>query len=1136
MPEQSVTPLRRVPPDEDARRRIEEELDDNLVVLAGAGSGKTTALVRRLVALARRGTDPEQVVAITFTRKAASEMRTRFHRALREAAEAATEPEERAHLERASGRAGLLFIDTIHAFCGRLLRERPLEAGLPPDFRVLEDRESQELRHDFWRRYARGRLADSPESVEALEARGVEVDDLYSFFGTLCSFEEADVLAEAVPRPDLEGAVEAVRAFVERWQARRPTPRPKERDKLMERLDRAELLLRYTDLESDGARVRLLEEFEGLVDEDGKAKGVTQKNWTAAGLTKDEVKEELMASALPELDRVVCDALSAWRAHLYPECYDFARGAVDAYREERRREGRLTFDDLLRFAADLLKHPEHGRRVRRRAAERMRYFLVDEFQDTDPVQAEVLFLLASDDDGHDWRSCRPRPGSLFIVGDDKQSIYRFRRADVQVFRDVCDLLGDGGRRVVRLTTNFRATEPLCAWCNGAVEPLFAGADPGAPMPHAHYQAPYEPLRAHRTDTPAFPAVVRLALPSVPRNEPAAIAEAEAERMIAWIADAVERTAQEERPLTPGDFMILTRLGRRLPVYARALERAGLPYTLSGGKSFYRSDELRAIVDLLRTVRRPYDPVACLAFLRGLFVGCSDVDLFGFARAGGRFDEPLALPAGLEGDVRERIEGAVSLLGRLRELLATVTVSAALEWIVDTTGFLTHAAYADEGSIRAGNVQRILTFVRQWEVGGMHWTEMLEELELLLAGEVDAEELTLEAGSPDAVRLMTVHQSKGLQARVVFLADPYDPYHRPSPSLHFWREDGRLRAVLPCRRRWGNTPLAAPAAWAEQYEAEARRFDRSEHVRITYVAATRAEDQLVVSCYESKAEGGFWCGLYPHLPEAADAAPAATARREAERPALAFDEMRLRRQEAIRTGARPTFTTGTVTGRAGEAGRQTLAIEPGYESGESSPGSFGRHYGTAVHRLFQEAIAAMRQGRTLSGEDARLLVEETLLEAAEEEALSRGEAPAEGAVADPLAVASALEALDTLQESSLWAALRTADVVQAEVPFAVREAGDPPCVLRGVVDLAYTGAGGWTLVDFKTDRLAAGGLLPGSRHEKYAHQLALYGRHWAELTGEPVVSTVLWLTQTGTLVEVGEISARERPVIDVERDA
>lgn len=1103
------------------------ELDRNFIVLAGAGAGKTTALVGRMIALVRHGVEVDTIAAITFTRKAAGEMKARFftdlqnHRTalqddIAEAIEQGRDPAplrtELGYVERALDRIEFCFIDTIHAFCGRLLRERPVEAGLMPGFNQIEDRDEKKLRREFWlTRYLPKKLKEEPHWLDLFAEYGVDVTELYDFFGNLCEFTDLPVLSQPVDRPYIENAVRDAIEKLNEWQAKRPDPLINGRDEVMKLLDKADLHLRYVGVESDRSRIDFLRLFAAMVEGDGTAKKFKITKWTNAKRSSDDYKDliTLRDDGIPTfVKEKIAPVIEQWSACAYEHILAFTRPAVEAYAEHRKRLGLLTFQDLLDLAAKLLaENPD----VRRDFQSRYRYLLVDEFQDTDPVQAKVLFYLTGRDSTHEkeWYRCVPSPGSLFIVGDDKQSIYRFRRADVQVFDQVRRLIVETGGEELRLTTNFRSLGRVCSWCNRAVEPLFE--EPSAP-----YQAAWEPLRPFRPEGLDGFAVRKITIGDVKGNKAAEIAAIEAGRIAAFVRAACDGRADtltgpvEDAPVFDGparysDFLILTRLSKRLPIYASALEKLGIPYSISGGGALGDSEELKALIELLRCVREPMNPVHLVAYLRGLYVGLGDDALYRFVRASGSFDERWQTPSTLPENDRERFELAFGHLRRAAWLLENGTPSAAIEQLVDEMGMIASAARREPGSSRAGNLLKTLAIVRKYEADGLHWTEILDELQLLLDDEVASEELTLETGGEDVVRLMTVHQAKGLQARVVFLADPYDPRHHPTLDFHVSREEEFSRIVLPARRKGRNnqTTIAEPLGWKSHFAVEEEKFRLAEERRLRYVAATRAENLLVVSRYLKDGGKGFWSDFASALdavPELEDFSAPDGKALSVERD---WDALRLEGIRHRENVARASYGLARVTDEQKvdpDLHENTFRVlEPGYGAG----------YGTAVHRLLEWCIRYRHKDvRTEAGAYVRELLQSEI-------------SPDEDLVEKALRAAEQFRGYIDDE-------LNRADEVYTEVPFGFPETvpwtdkdnatREVPGVTHGTIDLIYRTDGEWKIVDYKTNKISREKDLR-DHVSFYRGQITRYAAYWEAITGEKVTEAGLWFTDTGSYVAV-----------------
>jgi ATP-dependent exoDNAse (exonuclease V) beta subunit len=464
--------------DAPARRRIRTSLDESLLVEAAAGTGKTTELIGRIVALLRTGrAQVEKLVAVTFTNKAAGELKLRLRQELdRALIDARRNPdktgrEERKHLQDSIAHLEEARIGTIHSFCADLLRERPVEAGIDPAFEDLTEPEQRRLFRRAFRVWLEEKLNRSSSTV--LQRVLVRNTGRYRL--------PSEVLYDAAWNL-LEH-----RDFGCPWE-RRHFPREQKIDDLLERVGKLAGVSRLCKDEKDALYVSLLgvreldeavrhaddghrgrdyDRWEGRIvhlhaESERNRKTGRGKDFAPGVLRKDVVqqKEELIA----DLTAFVTESGAELAALLQAEMRDL----VDIYNSRKRASGKLDFVDLLLITRDLVR--TNGE-VRRYLQGKFTHILVDEFQDTDPLQAEILLLLAADDpDQTDWLEVTPIRGKLFLVGDPKQSVYRFRRADVVLYQELRDRLKDRGVGLIHLTHSFRAPKPLQGVINLAFAP------------------------------------------------------------------------------------------------------------------------------------------------------------------------------------------------------------------------------------------------------------------------------------------------------------------------------------------------------------------------------------------------------------------------------------------------------------------------------------------------------------------------------------------------------------------------------------------------------------------------------------------------------------------------------------------
>jgi len=750
-----------------ARRKIVEDLDKTLFVEAGAGSGKTKSLVDRMIALLCAGRcGIGKLAAVTFTRKAAAELRGRFQIELERRLGRETNDQVKSRLEEALQNLEQCYIGTIHSFCAKLLRERPIEIGLDPDFVEMEDIEDQVFQEKCWNDYMVKVRLEEENVVAGLEEVGLAPEDLKGAFEAVALYPEVEIIGGSASIPDFAKLKNKLEEFLEQARKLMPKQKPEKGYDGLQKLV-ARCFGRQDKLGFDDHRL-LMETFEFL----DKDPGVTLNRWR---------DRECAETAKREFDTfresAISQALRAWREYRHDKIVRFLGPAIQYYEDRRREENKLNFEDLLMHARRLLRDNSE---VRRFFSRRFTHILVDELQDTDPIQAEVLlYLKGVDVEERDWQKARLAPGSLFLVGDPKQSIYRFRRADIDTYNLLKKIAVESGGEVLSLTSNFRSLKALAKWNN----PIFGVA---FPEEATRYQAAFAPLDTVREEEAGTKCgVYKIIMPKVARNKGEEIAEADAAAIAKWIGKAcgegklrLSRSKEErEKGLgaeaQPRDFMILYRYKKFMSVYARALEERGIPFEITGSDAFAESEEIGEITNLATALNDPDNPIYAVAVLRGIFFGVSDNDLMAFRREGGRFN----FMAAARDIVESKSVGAVNVglaMAKMREWRGwtlKMPPSAALEKIFEETGILNYLASREVGSSRVGNMLKLLELLRNEERKGA--TSFAGAVELLeeLAEVGDIEEISLTPGRENAVRLMNLHKAKGLEAPVVFLANP-----------------------------------------------------------------------------------------------------------------------------------------------------------------------------------------------------------------------------------------------------------------------------------------------------------------------------------------------------------------------------
>ncbi|MDA8018355.1 MAG: UvrD-helicase domain-containing protein [Thermoanaerobaculia bacterium] len=1144
--------------DDDARQRLRTSLDESLLVEAAAGTGKTTVLVERLVAVLETGrTTVDRIVAVTFTRKAAGELELRLRQELDRARSRAGNETVRTRLANAIARLEEAHIGTIHSFCAEILHERPVEAEIDPAFVELDDEEAGRLYDRAFRQWLERKLEEMPEGLRRALARLAEqrsfdgstpLDRLRRAGRSLVDWRDFDAPWRREPF-DREDVLGRLVDTVESFQALRI--RGASKDPLFQATAQVGHVVMWIRRSEDASGTRDFDELEALLvdllrDLRRKAswnQGRTQQY--APDLPRNEVREarDRLLGELEDFDRQA-------GAELASLLRDELRGVLDLYEDLKHRAGRLDFLDLLVRCRDLLRQRAD---VRRDLQGRFSHIFVDEFQDTDPLQTEILLLLsaaepqdASNDE--DWTSLRPEPGKLLLVGDPKQSIYRFRRADVLLYQELKQNLtreGEDGPAVglVHLSRSFRATEPVQQAINAAFEPAMQ-EDLRAGQPA------YVPLLGGQDASPSQPSVVALPVPEpfgwrgVTKK---AVEESLPDAVAAWIDWLIHHSgwtvrdpeATERRiPIAPRHVCLLFRRflswGRdATEPYQRALEARGLPHLLVGGRSFHQREEVETIRAALTAIEWPDDALSVYAALRGELFGLVDSTLLRWRRDIGRFD-PLAPRPSSDDLDDDELRGVADALGFLRQAHLErnrIPVAETVHRLLEHTRAHAGLALRPAGHQVLANVQRILDLARSFEMrGGLSFRGFVERLDDEAQRPGSGEAPVIEEGA-EGIRMMTVHAAKGLEFPIAL---PVDLTTNPTGRNADRYLDARDK--LCAQRLLG----AAPWELLTHGDLELER-DRAESVRLAYVAATRARDLLVVPALGTRPWADGWLSPLdpalrpadPHQPEAAPGTPNFG-------PTTVLTPPQDLSEELVRPGLHrpqrgshrvvwwdPSCLHLKVEGHVGVRRWRLLAPDEEAESdGLERWLDWQQRRDRAVadgSRPSQETIAVTEtqqwppgdppeielaviprdgdrpQGRRF-GTLVHTLFKDSELSAAPAEIASLARFHGRQLEATSEEVQAAIEAVRAALGHPLLLRAQIAEEVQREVPFLLRVANG--LFIEGVLDLAFRDDTGWIVIDFKTD------VEIEAKAEHYRRQLAWYIHAVQELRGDRDVRGVL----------------------------
>jgi len=1150
-------------PDAQVRQLAETTFDRNVVVVAGAGTGKTTLLVNRLVHLLMREPHPVEItklVALTFTNKAATEMKLRLRDRLLVLLNAemsgtsehgdpgavmAADLRGRYGVSNAqiAARADAALRDlekaqigTLHSFAAHLLRLYPLESGVDPGFRTDDDeswfREHFAAQWDLWldrelalhgpqearwRRLLAGRDLESlREMAYALRSELIPLDELQRQ-------AESGVLAPALrdwfaAKRDRAGVLLASRKQAKRLKA----------DTMLEvSRDLFAFLLEHG---VDGLERLSPAQRQEL----GRDVGKKTAGWNEADFAE--------AEDLIETAQQACAVDGARTADLLALLCPF----VQEVRTTFLAQGRVSFDGLLARARALLRR-QPG--IRERLKHEYQAVLVDEFQDTDPVQYEIILYLAerAGRTGTDWPAIELEPGKLFIVGDPKQSIYAFRRADIEAFERVVEKVAASGGITYALSTNFRSDERILEVVNPLFDRLLIRQDHIQP---ANVPLIVRPNRPSRTERPGVEVRVVRAEDDEETTSQSATRH-EAEQLARWLKDdllaneTLAGASGRKDRLKPGHVALLFRKLTQAQEYLDALRRHEIAYITDGEKHFYKRQEVIDLVNVLRVVENPHDAIALAGVLRSPLGGVTDRELV-VLRERGAFDyRQEAQLSGWTSPCAESVRLLYARLAGLHRSLPAVPLPDAIDRLFDGLPILELAAASLHGEQAVANLMKVrhmavelaarphLTFTAFVELMIARLDEQPEEAESALAEE-----------SLDAVRVLTIHKAKGLEFPVVVL-----------PGFHHGTSRGR--DLPPVSHDWATGVFGIN--WGEccnlgavLVNEKVRLREEAERRRLFYVGMTRAKERLILSGGwpgpASRSKGTFLdllreastggigeatvsslhVGPVPlgqTVVMAGERAPnrrtPAPARLRASTEWAAVAERWTTRDQvwdALRAAAVHVTPTGLLQSGGRKAGRPAPRSSGDVER--------SRLAGTLVHRVLQHW--------DFSGAPEKLR-ERIAAVCRQDSAEDRAEEMA--GIENEL-----LEIFQTFMASGPYRELRRATIMGREVPFVMPWEGEghgargkgyekvasqtsnleprtsTSCVvMEGVIDVVYRLDGKVHLADYKTDRVKDSDV--AARAVEYGGQARIYREAVSRCLGIADVGVQLIFVRNGKAVSV-----------------
>ncbi len=1126
----SQSPAQAAFPDTRDRQIAVGTFDRNLVVTAGAGTGKTTLLVDRLVHLILRNPEPlkvTEIVALTFTNKAAAEMKLRLRERLQsylavELQRGPASAAERKHFhavqamvaqyqlskDEIDGRIRDALrnlersdIGTIHSFAANILRLYPIEAGVDPQFHEDDGAAFDRLFDEQWDAWLDQELA--LQSANGEDWRKVLAR---------CQLDQIKALARSLASEtvDLEPAQAAgIAAPLRQWlarlsaQAKSLNARHTE-ERMNEKLVRAAHAVIYA-FETNGRRSEELADRFTLLTEKSVSRSL--KGWSAEDI-----------AAAQELVRAAKGLISVdgdFTALLWHLLAPFAA----AFRERFLHDGHISFDGLLVRARDLVR--DH-RRMRAELKRRYRSILIDEFQDTDPIQYEILLYLAErpEQSASDWRRVQLQAGKLFIVGDPKQSIYAFRRADIEAYLEVVEkiVLAQNGVEC-RLTTNFRSDSAILEAVNGAFAKLI--------LPQAGLQPPYvaiapPPGRPSHANSLAKLSVRKIIAPD-DQTDAETARRIEGESLARWLKDSVLSKAQILNPqgetvhVQPKDIAILMRKLTDIHDYLEPLRRQGIRYVVEGERHFYATKEIVDAVNLLRAVENPYDRLALVGVLRSDLGALTDRQIYHL-----HLQNRLNYRESAKLDETEFPATLIKLYKALATLnieTRTLPVGAAVDLIFSTLPVESLAACHFHGEQAVANLAKLRQQAEQLGRDGPTTLKTaIRQLEQRVLDVKDEGESVLAEENLDAVRIMSIHKAKGLEFPIVILAGCQTGVEG--------RRSVEAESVVDWSTNLTGTRVGQIADLAGLYIDEKNRLRNvEEQKRLLYVAMTRAREHLILSCAPSnrRSSGSFQSMFDSTINGAIAAAQSSThvalggamieieavhqnlsapsqspakKKRSRKKPDWKpYLEKWAGRAEVYKQKEQATpFLTPTQLKRREEENSEAGDILPTHPP-RNTPALV---IGDLTHRFLQTW--------QFGGETANL-----------DEPLRRfvdGSLPVEF-TADRATIESELrEILDNYFRSEAYGEFAGAKILGREVPLLMPWNGQ---IMEGVIDLIYEKNGLLYLADYKTDRIKRGELRQGA--ERYRQQAEIYVEAARKSLNRQVAAFKLIFLRLGETIEV-----------------
>jgi len=1104
--------------------------DRNIVVTAGAGTGKTTLLIQRMLHLLMREPAPlklPELVALTFTNKAANEMKLRLRDALGDILSGDENSEVIAEMK-ARYRLSITEIEnrakealrqmergqmtTIHSFAAACLHLYPLEAGLDPLFQVGDDKADFSLFFkEKWSLWLACELSERGEQktlwLEALEMVSLEEIAHLAF-----------LLAKEGPLLNRLGKVGIHSPVLEAW--------------LKNILEESEML---RDNHPENRKIekgislagKILEVYLSSGNIPADLKAAWKQAFGAKGPTKAKGWNEADFEQAKRLFKIT-QSLTCLHPASIQLLIQILTPFLEAFKKDYLKQGFVSYNELLVKTRDLLKN---NLAIRADFKGRYKSILVDEFQDTDPVQYEILLYLSEDYGTRaiHWQKLRLVPGKLFVVGDPKQSIYGFRQADIGAYERVKKMILEQGGLHCTLRTNFRSQASILRVVNGLFDQIMQGKE-GLQADYVPIHAPPEKEASAKKEA-LFRGVSLRVLQAQEGDFDADMArEAEGVGLAKWLSEdlighkEIQNKKGEIVKIRKQDIVILMRSLSQVHHYLEPLRRRGIRYVVEGEKRFYATQEVIDAVNLLRVIADPADALALVGLLRSPLGGFDDAEIYAFHQSG--VLECPFLRQDLESqDFHPRLKALYLLINRLRLEAAVLPVSVVVEKIFHETPIRLLAAATMHGEQALANLEKL-----QREAASLgaplegRFKHVVATLAKRVSEEEEAGEAALAEEGLDAVRIYTIHTAKGLEFPVVILAGTHTvgPSNKGGGRIALWQDWSSGLVGLRLGEFWDLSAIFLADRLARRALAEEKR--------LLYVAMTRARDHLVFSAAPVKKgrkgsilsllEEGMASfdvlGEERQIPLGEGVISKTLVRAEAEAqksqahsppPEKKNDwksiqtlwQKRHREYESLLN--RPLFISPSRLKRHDEATLPSPSFsKPGEASGES-----GRLIGQLAHRFleawdFSSDLEAFR--KPLSHFLSKQVIHE--------ESISLK------------LLTKELEAIfQVFFHSEPYQEICQSKIIGREMPFLMPWEGR---IMEGFIDLIYEKDGTLVIVEYKSDRTAPNQLARAA--EKYRHQSRIYPEALRQALKREAIEMKMIFLRIGESISLTQASAGE----------